>query len=317
MTERHETVLLHESVEGLNIAPGDIVVDATFGAGGHFSELAQALAGAGTLVGIDADRQSFAREEERIRKAKETGIAVHLVHDNFRNMNDILDSLELAQVDKVLFDLGWNAYQLSQGRGFSFRAEEPLLMTYGEPQTQTTARDLVNSLTEEELADLIFSYGEERFSRGIARAVVAARKKEKIETTGQLVECVLEGTPAWYHHRKIHPATKTFQALRIAANDELGALREGLSACLTRLSPCGRVAVITFHSIEDRIVKSAFKDAAHEGVGNIITKKPLTAGNEELSRNPRARSAKLRIFERAAAGRASVVFSPATLQEYA
>lgn len=297
MDTRHDSVLLHEAVQGLLIEPGEVVVDGTFGAGGHFRELAIALGQKGTLVGIDADHHSFERAGDMIASLKDVGPTLHLVHENFRELNSILDRLGIDTIDKALFDLGWNGFQLGEGRGFSFRSEEPLYMTYGDPSTQTTAEDLVNSSTEEELADLIYTYGEERFSRGIARAIVDARKHSRITTTSQLVAVVEAGTPAWYHHRKIHPATKTFQALRIAANDELGALRQALTACLSRLTPGGRMAVITFHSIEDRIVKSAFKDAAYAGRGSLVTRKPLVPSAEELTANPRARSAKLRIFE--------------------
>lgn len=298
METRHDTVLLHEAVEALSIERGDTLVDATFGAGGHFKVLAERLAGQGTLIGIDADEHSFARAKATTDDVASTGISVHLVNDNFRRLEYILDSLGIDCIDGILFDLGWNAFQLSEGRGFSFKHDEPLHMTYGAPDTMTTASDLVNSLKEEELADVIYTYGEERFSRGIARAIVEARKRARIETTGALAEAVLAGTPSWYHHRKIHPATKTFQALRIATNDELGALREALAASLTRLTRGGRIAVITFHSIEDRIVKSVFKDAAYEGKGTVVTRKPVAPSEGELAQNPRARSAKLRVFER-------------------
>ena len=189
-------------------------------------------------------------------------------------------------------------------------------MTYGNPAESVTAAELVNSLREDELADLLFTYGEERFSRGIAREIVASRKKRKLETTNDLVACVLKGTPEWYHHRKIHPATKTFQALRIATNDELGALREALNETMARLSECGRIAVITFHSIEDRVVKSAFKDAAYTGAGTVLTRKPVVAGVAELHENPRARSAKLRIFEKCKQ-RTPTSFITQPVQEYA
>ena len=170
-------------------------------------------------------------------------------------------------------------------------------MTYGEGSE--TAADIVNSSSEEALADLIFTYGEERFSRGIAHAIVAARAKERILTTGQLVQAIEAGVPAWYRARKINPATKTFQALRIAVNDELGALREGLSAALGALSAGGRLAIISFHSIEDRVVKNMLRDAAHAGLGTVI-KKPIASSRAEVLRNRRARSAKLRVFERVA-----------------
>lgn len=296
---RHDTVLLAESVNGLAIKQGDTVVDATLGAAGHFARIAEALSGKGTIIGIDADQASIDRAQKKIQELNlSNDLAVHLVKDNFRNLGDILDTRGISCIDRALFDLGWNGFQLAAGRGFSFRVEEPLLMTYGEPEEGKTAADLVNGLPEEELADLIYKYGEERFSRGIARSIVETRKHSRILTTTALAEAVTRGTPSWYQHRRIHPATKTFQALRIATNDELGALRDGIETALERLTLGGRVAVITFHSIEDRIVKGLFKDAAYAGRGTLVTRKPLVAGPEELHVNPRARSAKLRIFER-------------------
>ncbi len=298
MEPRHDTVLLHEAVEALGIRPGDVAVDGTLGAAGHFREMAIALGKEGTLVGIDADQASIERAQKVVEEFAGTGPTLHLVKDNFRNLGTILDELHITCLDRALFDLGWNGFQLSAGRGFSFRADEPLLMTYGEPEQGKTAADLVNSLPEEELADLIYTYGEERFSRGIARSIVETRKHTRILTTQVLAEAVERGTPGWYGNRRLHPATKTFQALRIATNDELGALREGLAAAMERLTQGGRVAVITFHSIEDRIVKSVLKDAAYAGQGTVITRKPVVPSAEELVANPRARSAKLRVFER-------------------
>lgn len=295
---RHDTVLLNEAVDLLLVQEGDVVVDATLGAAGHFKRLAGLTGPAGTLVGIDADQASIDRAQVVVDTLGTSAPTVHLVKDNFRNLGDILNARGLTCIDRALFDLGWNGFQLSAGRGFSFRADEPLLMTYGEPEEGKTAADLVNSLPEEELADLIYQYGEERFSRGIARSIVETRKHKRILTTIDLAEAVERGTPSWYQHRRLHPATKTFQALRIATNDELGALRDGLAAALDRLTLGGRIAVITFHSIEDRIVKGVMKDAAYEGRGSVVTRKPLVPSAEELTENPRARSAKLRVFER-------------------
>ena len=302
MEARHDTVLLHEAVEGLDIKDGDVVVDATLGGAGHFKLLHEQLSSgadqdAGTLIGIDADEAAIERARAAVAGlAKEQGPTVHLAHDNFRNLGDILDGHGIEKIDRALFDLGWSGYHLVSGRGFSFQTHEPLVMTYGEPGNGESAAELVNSATEEELADIFYTYGEERFARGIARSIVAARKKASIMTTDDLVVAVEAGTPSWYHHRKLHPATKTFQALRIAVNDELGALREGLSTAIDRLACQGRIAVITFHSIEDRIVKQMFRDAAHAGKGSLVNRKPIGPSAEELKENPRARSAKLRIF---------------------
>jgi 16S rRNA (cytosine1402-N4)-methyltransferase len=299
MPNMHESVLTHEVVEALDIAPSDTVVDATLGGAGHFKEILSRLGEGGTLIGIDADPAAVDRAREAYAEDRRPERPVtHLVNDNFRNLPRILERLHIGQVDAMLFDLGWSGYQISSPRGFSFKEDEPLLMTYGEGGE--TAADIVNSSSESDLADLIFTYGEERFSRGIAKAIVAARSQERILTTGALVNAILSGTPTWYHKRKIHPATKTFQALRIAVNDELQALSEGLQAALQALTPEGRLAVISFHSIEDRIVKQTLKEAAEEGLGSLEPKKPISPSRAEVLRNRRARSAKLRVFKRAA-----------------
>lgn len=300
MEARHDSVLMQEVLEALEVKPSDTVVDATLGGAGHFGSMLAALGEGGVIIGIDADPAAVerARAVYALDRRPERPIA-HLVNDNFRNLAHVLERLGIGQVDKILFDLGWSGYQIASPRGFSFQSDEPLLMTYGEGGE--TAADIVNSSTEEELADIIFAYGEEHFSRGIARAIVAARGKERILTTDALVEAIKAGTPHWYHERKIHPATKTFQALRIAANDEIGALKEGLAAALAALAPSGRLAVISFHSIEDRVVKNTLRDAAEAGLGTLTPKKPIAPAREEVLANRRARSAKLRVFERAAA----------------
>lgn len=298
MTSVHQSVLLSEAVIGLALEAGDTVVDATVGGAGHFRALAQALGGSGTLIGIDADNDAL--ERGRRVATLYSGTKIHLVHDNFRNLDAILSGLHIDTISKALFDLGWSGYHLEQGRGFSFRSDEPLLMTYGEPEEGKTAADAVNSLGEEMLVDILFTLGEERFARHIARGIVGARRAHRILTTKELVDVINASTPSWYQHRRIHPATKTFQALRMYVNDELGALRAGLTAALSRTSIAGRVAVITFHSIEDRIVKSLLRDAVREGRGSLVTKKPITPSDSEVGANPRARSAKLRIFEKTA-----------------
>lgn len=300
MEARHDSVLTKEVLSALDIQPHDTVVDATLGGAGHFGSMLAALGEGGVIVGIDADPAAVERGRSAytLDRRPERPVA-HLVNDNFRNLSRILERLGIGHADKILFDLGWSGYQIAAPRGFSFQANEPLLMTYGEGGE--TAADIVNSSTEADLADLIFVYGEERFARGIARAIVAARTKERILTTDALVVAIKAGTPNWYHERKIHPATKTFQALRIAVNDEIGALREGLAAALSALAPNGRLAVISFHSIEDRIVKNVLRSAAEEGLGTMTPKKPIAPSRAEVVANRRARSAKLRVFEKNAA----------------
>lgn len=300
---RHDSVLMNEVLEQLDIQSSDTVVDATVGGAGHFTNICSALGEGGVIVGIDADPAAVERGRSAYASDRRPNRPIaHLVNDNFRNLSRILERLGIGHADAILFDLGWSGYQLAAPRGFSFSSkdgiDEPLLMNYDE--TGETAADIVNSSSEEALADLIYAYGEERFARSIARAIIAARAKERILTTGALVKAILAGVPVRYHKGKIHPATKTFQALRIAVNDELGALREGLSAALDSLAPGGRLAVISFHSIEDRIVKNALRDAAEAGQGSLSPKKPIVPSRAELLANRRARSAKLRVFERSA-----------------
>jgi len=297
MEARHESVLMREVLEVLSLAPNDTVVDATLGGAGHFAKLCSLLSEGGVIIGIDADPAAVmrARTAYALDRRPERPVA-HLVNDNFRNLARILKRLDIGLVEKILFDLGWSGYQISEMRGFSFQNDEPLLMTYGD--SGETAADIVNTTTETELANLIFTYGDERFARSIAHAIVAARSKERILTTGALVAAVAAGTPRWYRERKIHPATKTFQALRIATNDEIGALREGLAAAFSALAPGGRLAVISFHSIEDRVVKNALRDAVQAGLGTVYSKKPIVPAQSEIRENHRARSAKLRVFER-------------------
>ena len=218
MEARHESVLLNEVLEALDVRSGDTIVDATLGGAGHFKELCSALGEGGVIIGIDADPAAVERARAAYASDRRTTRPVaHLVNDNFRNLARILERLGIGTVDKILFDLGWSGYQIAAPRGFSFQNDEPLLMTYGEGGE--TAADIVNSSSEDDLADLIFTYGEERFSRPIARAIIAARGRERILTTEALVAAINAGVPAWYRERKIHPATKTFQALRIAVND--------------------------------------------------------------------------------------------------
>lgn len=294
----HIPVLAREALEALRVSPSDTVVDATIGGAGHFSALLAALGDGGTIIGIDADSAAVERGRAAYAEDRRPERPVaHLVNDNFRNLERILTRLDIGAVDAILFDLGWSSYQIGSVRGFSFQEDEPLLMTYGEGGE--TAADIVNTASEEDLANLIYTYGEESFARGIARSIVTARAETRILTTGALVTAILGGTPSWYHKRKTHPATKTFQALRIATNDELGSLREGLTAALAVLAPGGRLAVITFHSIEDRIVKNMLREAVEQGKGTLTPKKPITPSRSELLKNRRARSAKLRVFERA------------------
>lgn len=291
----HKTVLLHEAVDGLQFDPGDIVLDATFGGGGHAREILKHLNTNGVFIGIDADETAF--EGKPIGEVKAT---VHLVNDNFQNIKKILRSLQIEKVDAILADLGWRMEQFTNsGKGFSFNTDEPLTMTFGKPELYPfTASDIINDWEEETLANIMYGYAEERFARRIAKGIVTARKTKPILTTRQLVAVIEESVPKSYLHRRVHPATKTFQALRIAVNDELTILDSFIKDALTVLEIGGRLAIITFHSIEDRIVKHTFRELAKTGEVQLITKKPVSATADELNENARARSAKLRIIQK-------------------
>jgi len=291
----HQSVLLHEAIEALNISSGSVIVDATLGGGGHAKEIAKKLGKGGMLVGIDADADAV----ERVRSLlKEEEARVQLYEDNFRNLETILRTAHIRAVDGFLFDLGWSAFHLHAGRGFTFTHDEPLLMTYEKHVSEDTltAWKIVNTWAEESLADIFWGWGEERFSRKIAKAIVERRSEKPITTTGELSESISKAVPAWYRHKKIHPATKTFQALRIAVNDEIGAVDTALRHAVQLLAPEGRIAVITFHSVEDRVVKRLFREWKHQGIGAAW--KIITPSKEEIKQNPRSRSAKLRVFEK-------------------
>ncbi len=293
----HVPVLLHESIAGLAIGKDDVVVDATLGGAGHAHAIANALSKKGTLIGFDVDHDAIERAEKIL-----AGVApkVHFLEANFRNLGNELPQRGIKRIDKALFDLGWSSYQLAAQRGFSFKSDEPLLMTFAkESKAQgLTAARIVNEWAEESLADVIYGWGEERYSRRIAKAIVERRKKQPFTTAHDLAETIYAAVPWRYRSGRIHPATRTFQALRIAVNDELGALEEGLKAAWQMLKPEGRIAVITFHSIEDRIVKWIFKHWEEQGEGTRITRKPIVASDKEIAKNPRSRSAKLRIIEK-------------------
>jgi len=285
-------------VECLDLKPDDVVLDATLGGAGHAREIITHLGPQGTFIGFDADEAAVRRAEEAVLSVAPT---VHLAHANFRTIRDVLTERGVGHLSKALFDLGWSGYQLESGRGFSFLRDEPLIMTYAsEPQGALTAETIVNSWQEESIVSILAGWGEERYARRIARGIVEARKKGRIVTTYALVAIIKASVPRAYAHGRLHPATKTFQALRIAVNDEMGALTEGLTACWQRLLPGGRIAVITFHSVEDRHVKRLFLEWAQKGEGERITKSPIVPSREEVMANPRSRSAKLRVIEKKA-----------------
>ncbi|HET8581009.1 MAG TPA: 16S rRNA (cytosine(1402)-N(4))-methyltransferase RsmH [Candidatus Paceibacterota bacterium] len=291
----HQSVLLDETIEALDLKKGLTAVDATLGGAGHAAAIAARLGATGTLVGFDADRAAIARATERLQKAAPRVI---LEHRNFRQLGAALDALGIAFADRFLFDLGWSSYQLAAGRGFSFQSDDPLVMTYADApgEDAITAGEIVNEWSEASLADVLYGWGGERYARRIAKAIVAARQEKPIETARQLALVVDGAVPAAYRRGRTNPATKTFQAIRIAANDELGALTEALDASRSHLAHGGRIAVITFHSLEDRLVKQAFRAWERGGAGVLGSKKPIGPSEKERAENPRARSAKLRVF---------------------
>ena len=298
MPAEHIPVLLQETLEGLDLHQGDRVFEGTVGLGGHAQEILKRIGDKGFYVGIDQDSQALKHAEERLKSYK---VAKIFREENFRNLDRVLDEASLPVVDKILFDIGLSNLQLEEsGRGFSFKHDEPLLMTFKtSPQKgELTAKEIVNEWGVDSLTDIIRGYGEDKFAHRIATAIVASREVKPIETTSELAQIVTESLPASLRHGRINLATKTFQALRITVNDELGALRQALTKGFERLAPGGRMAVISFHSLEDRIVKNFFKDLGTQNLGTIITKKPISPGEEELKTNPKSRSAKLRIIKK-------------------
>jgi 16S rRNA (cytosine1402-N4)-methyltransferase len=295
---QHETVLLKETVDGLNLKIGDTVFDGTLGGGGHSTYIAEKFGTGVKIIAVDRDSEALKRAEERLKKA---GGKYFLKLSDYRKIDEVLDGFGIKEVQGIILDLGLSSNQLDEsGRGFSFLREEPLLMTFASPADKplVTGSEVVNKWSEETLADIIYAYGDERYAKRIAKAIVAAREDKEIKTTADLVAIIEEAVPAVYKKGKIHCATKTFQAIRIAVNDELGALKEGLSKGFERLSVGGRMSVISFHSGEDRIVKNYFRDQAKAKKAILINKKIIIAGLDEIKKNPRARSAKLRIIQK-------------------
>ncbi len=294
----HIPVLLHESIEGLAIKKGGVYVDCTTNRGGHSIEIAKLLGKDGTLVCIDLDQEALAEAKEKLRKLKNAP-TLHFVHSNFRHIKSIIESLSISQVDGVIADLGLSSQELDEsGRGFSFLRDEPLQMTFDAHPTDdmTTAYDIVNSWSESTIADILYGFADETYRGRIARAIVESRRAKPISTTKQLVDIIASVVPAAYRHRKTHFATKTFQALRMATNDELGSINELIDSLPSILEPHGRVCFITFHSTEDRIVKQGLR--SHVDALKIISKKAIVPQEQELQQNPRARSAQLRIVEK-------------------
>lgn len=289
----HLPVMLDEVVSSLNLRPGYTVLDATLGGGGHAVEILKRISPGGKLIGLDADASAVAIAANALR---DFNASCRLVNENFRNLDKVLRSEGIQRLDACLLDLGISSFQINDGaRGFSLQHDARLDMRM-DPELEMSAWDVVNRYKEEDIAELIKNYGEERFARRIARYIVYNRRESPIDTTKQLRSLVHRAVKGKWG--RIDPATRTFQAIRIEVNDELGALEEGLKKSIDCLASCRRIAVISFHSLEDRIVKNTFKLYALRGNLKIITKKPQTASREETLSNPRARSAKLRVAER-------------------
>jgi len=294
---QHVTVLLEEAVNALNLSENSIVVDATLGAGGHSRLITKFLGKQGRLIALDVDSKAI---NTALDIAENSEAKVDLVNDNFVNLEKALEDLAVTEVDAILADLGWRLDQFTEeGRGFSFKDEKDLLMTYGNEADYTfTAKDIVNTWEEASIADIIYGYGEERFARRIAKAIVAEREVKEFATAAELAECIKNALPKKVSFGKTHPATKSFQALRIAVNDELGSLESFLETAFRYLKPNGRLAIITFHSLEDRVVKHRFREWVQSGNAQLVFKKPLLPTAEEIKNNPRARSAKMRVLEK-------------------
>ena len=307
----HKSILLNEVIDGLNIKPDGIYADGTLGGAGHSEQIVKRLT-AGKRIGIDQDVEALEASGKRLKEYIEDGRAV-LVRENYRNIKRVLEDLGIEKVDGILLDLGVSSYQFDNAkRGFSYRFDAPLDMRMDTRQ-ELSAYTIVNEYSESELFRIIRDYGEEKFAKNIAKHIVEERSKKPIETTFELNEVIKMSIPAKMRAGKGHPSKQTFQAIRIECNKELEVLREALGDMLSLLKPDGRLAIITFHSLEDRMVKNVFKDAANpcicppnfpvctcgrKPMGETLTRKPILPGEEETEENPRAKSAKLRVFVR-------------------
>lgn len=294
----HIPVLLKEVIEYLDPKPGQRFIDATLGGGGHAVVILQKIMQDGKLLGMEWDGRLLEQTRFVIYNAGFKDSAI-LVNESYINLKRIAEGQNFMGADGILFDLGLSSWHLeASGRGFSFQKDEPLDMRFAGKDGQT-AREIVNRFSYDELVEILKEYGEERFAKSIAAKIVNTRKEKAIETTYELVEIIKNSTPFWYRRSRLHFATRTFQAIRIATNNELENVKDGLAGALETVRVGGRLAVISFHSLEDRIVKNFFREKAGEGALEIVTKKPVISGLEEITANPRARSAKLRVAQRA------------------
>lgn len=304
----HKSVLLEETIESLHIRPDGCYVDGTLGGAGHALEICKRLGENGRLVGIDQDGDAIQAAQEKLKPFK-----VSIVRSNYVDFDRVLDQLGIEEVDGILLDLGVSSYQLDQvERGFTYREDAPLDMRMDQRQ-QKTAKDIVNGYSEQELYHIIRDYGEDKFAKNIAKHIVKRRMEKEITTTGELIECIKAAIPAKCRVKGGHPAKRTFQAIRIELNAELDVLEHSIDRMIDRLKPGGRLSIITFHSLEDRIVKNRFRInenpctcppefpvcvCGKRSKGRVITRKPILPSERELAYNSRSKSAKLRVFER-------------------
>ena len=311
MAFEHKSVLLYETVDSLNIKPDGIYVDGTLGGGGHAYEVCSRLGKHGRLIGIDQDADAIAAATKRLEPFADK---VTVVRSNYENIASVLHDLGIEKVDGIYLDLGVSSYQLdTASRGFTYREDAPLDMRMDQRNTQTAA-DIVNTYSETELYHIIRDYGEDRFAKNIAKHIVQRRQEKPYETTGELIETIKAAIPAKIRATGGHPAKRTFQAIRIELNHELDVLNRSIDTMIDLLNPGGRLSIITFHSLKDRIVKKRFRDnenpcicppefpvcmCGRKSKGTVITRKPIVPGEEELEYNKRSKSSKLRVFERA------------------
>ncbi len=296
MSNLHIPVMLDEIIDYLNLSPGKTIVDATIGTGGHSKSIIEKIMPGGRLIGIDRDQESLAIAKERLSKY---GNTCQFIYGNFCDIDNILERLKIKRIGGILFDLGLSSFQLEDAnRGFSFQQEGPLDMRL-DRDSYISAYDLVNNLNEEEISSLLWNFGQERWHNRIAHLLVEERERQPIATTVQLANIVMRAMPKRYRYRhyRIHPATRTFLGMRIAVNRELETLETAINKTIEFLNKQGRICVISFHSLEDRIVKLSFRKAAQEGKIKIITPKPLTTTITEIETNPSSRSAKLRVAQ--------------------
>lgn len=289
----HIPVLLHEVVNILDPKPGEFFVDGTLGGGGYAAGILNRMNGSGRFLGIDWDKHMLSGARERISALTSGGIEVSLEEGNYAELPLILQQADLGRVDGIVLDLGFSSdHVANSGKGFSFMTDEPLLMTYSDDATPL--REHLRAMSESELRSVIRTYGEERYAGKVARAIKMHLRKSRIETSGELRDVVVAALPKGYERGRIHPATRTFQAFRIFVNHELENLENFIAAIPTMVRPGARVAIVSFHSLEDRIVKQGFKDLAQSKRAALLTKKPIMASLTEIETNPRSRSAKLR-----------------------